>query len=455
MSAILSRIDRLPPHSVEAEQGILGCCILDSEALDQAIESQCNASWFYDLRHQDLWQTLCGLRDERVKIDLITLGQRLKEAGILDGVGGLAYLSQLMDAVPSSANLAYYVGIVSEKSLRRKLLQAATKVMELARDESIPAENATTCAETEILGVRDEFSVEKDPTMRELMIDGMAELEDRMTKGDAARVRTFFGPIDRVTNGGFLPGNMVVIAARPSTGKTSLAITLARCMATNKVASAIFSLEMTRAEVRDSLSSQESGVDWLSVSKENPATKEQERAMVAAAGRLGKMPIHIIDSTRNGKSYNMTVGAIAAKARRLVKKHAVKVVFIDYLQRIPSPSRGDRREVVDEISRKLKDLAMELAVPVIVLAQLNREFEKDAKRKPRLSDLREAGGIEADADFVGMLYSPEPEDMWDEDAMVPVRINMYIAKQRKGVRFVDVPMNFRRAVVRFEPLGPA
>lgn len=452
----LSRIDNLPPHSMEAEQGILGCCLMEPESVDTAIEARCQTSWFYDLRHQELWSVLTAMRAEGTQIDLITFGQKLKDRGQLEAVGGLGYLSELMDSVPSAANLPHYLSIAADKSCRRRLLQAATRVMEVARDEELPSDAAAAQAESEILRVRSEYDAESDPTMKELMREAIDELQDRIQNGDTLRIPTHFGPIDRVTKGGFKRGNMVVIAARPSTGKTSLAGTLMRSMASNGIHVGLFSLEMNKDEIICSLSSQESGTRWGEFSKDNKPSPEEFKAMTNASGRLARMPMQIVDGMWKGKTYKMNMAAIAAKTRRWVKKYGTKAIFIDYLQRIPVSGRGDnRQEKVAEISNQLKTLAQELGIVVIVLAQLNREFEKEGKRKPKLSDLRESGAIEQDADFVGMLYSPDAEDMWDPDPMVPVRINMYVAKQRGGIRFVDIPLNFRRAIVRFEPVNPA
>lgn len=452
----LSRIDNLPPHSMEAEQGILGCCLMEPESVDTAIEARCQTLWFYDLRHQELWSVLTAMRAEGTQIDLITFGQKLKDRGQLEAVGGLGYLSELMDSVPSAANLPHYLSIAADKSCRRRLLQAATRVMEVARNEELPSEAAAAEAESEILRVRSEYDAESDPTMKELMREAIDELQDRIDNGDGVRIPTHFRPIDRITKGGHKPGNMVVIAARPSTGKTSLAMTLIRSMAAGGIPVGFFSLEMNKAEIIQAMAAQESGVRWGEFSKESRPSTAEFTAMANAAGRLSKLPIQIVDGMWKGKAYRMNMAAIAAKTRRWVKKHGIKAIFIDYLQLIPVSGRGDnRQEKVAEISNGLKALAQELGIVVIVLAQLNREYEKDSKRKPRLSDLRESGAIEQDADFVGMLYSPDAEDMWDPDPMNPVRINMYVAKQRTGVRFVDIPLNFRRAIVRFEPVNPA
>jgi replicative DNA helicase len=441
---------------MEAEQGIIGCCLLEPEGIDTAIEARCQISWFYDIRHQELWSTLTCMRADGTQIDLITFGQKLKDRGQLEAVGGLGYLSELMDSVPSASNLSHYLSIAADKSCRRRLLQAATRVMEVARDETQPSEAAAAEAESEILRVRSEYDAESDPTMKELMREAIDELQDRIENGDKIRIPTHFPPIDRVMKGGPKPGNVVVIAARPSTGKTSLAMTLIRTMAAGGEPVGFFSLEMNKQEITQAMAAQESGTRWGEFSKDNKPTTAELRAMTGAAGRLARLPIQIVDGMWKGKTYKMNMAAIAAKTRRWVKKHGTKAIFIDYLQMIPSSGRGDnRQEKVAEISNQLKALAQELGIVVIVLAQLNREYEKDGKRKPRLSDLRESGAIEQDADFVGMLYSPEAEDMWDPDSMVPVRINMYVAKQRTGIRFVDVPLNFRRAVVRFEPVGPA
>lgn len=450
----LSQLDKLPPHSLESEQGIIGCCMTDQECVDDVISAGCQPGWFYDLRHQELWQTILALRNDNHPIDLISLGQRLKDSGKLDGVGGLQYMSELMDTVPSTANLGVYLEAVSEKALRRKLIQISTDTIAIASDESKPLEPTLAGAETAILGVRQGFEGEDTRTMKNLVSEAIDALQDRIQNGDPKRVTTGFRALDRICKGGFRPGQMAVIAARPSMGKTSMALSMARQIAAKGIPVGFFSLEMSEEEVTHSLCAQESGVDWEQFDNINKPSEAQMKSIVGSVGRIRKLPIFIHDGMRRGSRFKMTPSTIAAKSRRWVAKNGIKIIFVDYLQRIHNPSRRERREQVDEISGAMKELARELAIPVVVLAQLNREFEKEKARKPRLSDLRESGAIEQDADFVGMLYNPSEDDLdFDADPSIPIDVNLYVAKNRKGVRFVDIQLAFKRSVTLFEEKG--
>jgi replicative DNA helicase len=235
-------------------------------------------------------------------------------------------------------------------------------------------------------------------------------------------------------------------------GKTSLAITMARRIAHNGVPVGFVSLEMNEEEVTGTLTAQESGVDWDQFDDTNKPNEAQSRAMVSGAGRMKNLPIHFDYGKRKGTTVMMTPAAISAKARRWVSRLGVRIIFVDYLQRVEAPNKRSPREVqVAEISKAMKDLAQELQVPVVVLAQLNRDMEKDKSRKPKMSDLRESGAIEQDADFIGMLYAPTEDDLdMGNDPSIPIDVNMYIAKNRKGTRWVDVPFKFNRSITLFE-----
>lgn len=439
----------IPPHSVEAEQGILGCCIQDPDSIDASMAAGCTVEWFYDIRHQSIWAALGVMRASRVPIDMISLGQRLKDTDSLEGIGGLGYLSDLVGAVPSVANLPHYLTIASEKTMRRKLISASEIAIAAARDGNRQTEEVIAGAETAILAIRKGFEGDDSRTMKNLVANAVDSLQERIEKGDEGRVTTGFPVLDRICKGGWRPGNMIVIAARPSMGKTSMALSMARLISAAKIPVGFISLEMSEEEVTNSLCAQESGIDWEQFDNLNRPTEAQFRAMVAGGGRLKSLPIHICDGMRRGSMFKMTSHTIAAKARRWVAKQGVKIIFVDYLQRIHSNSRRDRQEQVSEISGAMKELARELSIPVVVLAQLNREFEKEKSRKPRLSDLRESGSIEQDADFVGMLYSPSEDDI-EPDPTSPIQVNMFVAKNRKGARFVDVMFTFNRVITRFE-----
>lgn len=439
----LSRMDYLPPHSMDAEQGALGCCMLDPQALDHAQEFGVVDLWFYDLRHQTLWSLLCGMqREGKPTHDMIAVGETLRSVGALEGIGGLAYLSQLMDSVPSAANVGYYLGVVMEKFRLRSLLAAATDIIQAVRECDGDSETAIAEAETAILGVRGGRVDRGDRSAKQIAESAIAALEDR-TSGRDEKLSTGWRGLDKLTKGGWGAGNMIVIAGRPATGKTALAITAARLIARCGVPVGIVSLEMSDAELGGRFLAQESRVDWGKFDQHNRPNEGDRRRMFTGAGNFARLPITVWEG------HSVTIGAIAAKARRWARK-GMRMLVIDYLQLVSGNPKRDRREQVGEISRGIKGLARELKIPVMVLAQLNRDIEKDKSRKPKLSDLRESGDIEQDADFVGMLYKADNHD--DEvDGYNPIlNVNLHIAKQRGGVANVDVKFRFNRELTEFE-----
>lgn len=434
--------DQLPPHSMDAEQGTLGCCMLDPQALDHAQEFGVVDLWFYDIRHQTLWSILCGMqRDGKPTHDLIAVGETLRSVGALEGVGGLAYLSQLMDSVPSAANVGYYLGVVMEKFRLRSLLAAATGIIQSVREFDGDSETAIAEAETAILGVRGGRVDRGDRSAKQIAESAIAALEDR-TSGRDEKLSTGWSGLDKLTKGGWGAGNMIVIAGRPATGKTALAITASRLIARCGVPVGIVSLEMSDAELGGRFLAQESRVDWGKFDQHNRPNEGDRRRMFTGAGNFARLPITVWEG------HSVTIGAIAAKARRWARK-GMRMLVIDYLQLVSGNPKRDRREQVGEISRGIKGLARELKIPVMVLAQLNRDIEKDKSRKPKLSDLRESGDIEQDADFVGMLYKADNHN--DEvDGYNPIlNVNLHIAKQRGGVANVDVKFMFNRELTEF------
>lgn len=438
----LSRLDHLPPHNMDAEQGTLGCCMLDPQALDHAQEFGVVDLWFYDLRHQTLWSLLCGMqREGKPTHDMIAVGETLRSVGQLEGVGGLAYLSQLMDSVPSAANVGYYLGVVMEKFRLRSLLAAATGIIQAVRECDGDSETAIAEAETAILGVRGGRLDRGDRSAKQIAESAIAALEDR-TSGRDEKLSTGWRGLDKLTKGGWGAGNMIVIAGRPATGKTALAITASRLIARCGVPVGIVSLEMSDAELGGRFLAQESRVDWGKFDQHNRPNEGDRRRMFTGAGNFARLPITVWEG------HSVTIGAIAAKARRWARK-GMRMLVIDYLQLVSGNPKRDRREQVGEISRGIKGLARELKIPVMVLAQLNRDIEKDKSRKPKLSDLRESGDIEQDADFVGMLYKADNHD--DEvDGYNPIlNVNLHIAKQRGGVANVDVQFRFNRELTEF------
>jgi replicative DNA helicase len=452
----LSRLDRLPPHSLEAEQGVLGCALLaPNDCIGQCVERlKSGPEVFYDLRHQTLYELLVGMYDRKDAIDLITLGQKLKDNGQLDGVGGLAYLSQLMDAVPSAANLSFYLDIVREKFVLRRILATCTEVLGRVHGHEGTVDSLLDEVERDILKISEDREEIGNRSMKELVrsaVDMIQEYHQR--KGGLTGLPTGFADFDKMTSG-LQPADMVVIAARPSMGKTSLAMNIAEHVAVEVGQPvAVFSLEMTSESLVMRMLTSLARVNGRMI-RDGFLSEGDFRRLTAAASKLSRAPIHIDDTP------GLSILQLRARARRMWQQHGIKLIVIDYLQLLHSTSKkaaDSRQQEVAELSNGVKALAKELKVPVIVLCQLNRDLEKDKDRKPKLSDLRESGAIEQDADLVGLLYKPAQEDedpKRDEteardDGMAATPVNLLIAKQRNGPTG-DVCLTFLKGITRYE-----
>lgn len=445
-----ARVDRLPPHSAEAEQGVLGCVMLSpNECMGTCIERfKDGPEVFYDLRHQTIYSTLAEMFDKREPIDLITLQQRLKNAQLLDQVGGITYLASLPDTVPSAANLSYYIDIVREKHILRRMIQACTDVVGRVYDFEGEVDALLDEVERDILRISESRVQSNSVTIKDLVKTAIGTIEDyHKRQGALTGVGTGFADLDRMTSG-LHPGEMIVIAARPSMGKTSLAMNIAEAVAIEqRLPVGVFSLEMTAESLVLRMLCSRSRVNMRSVRDGFLAERDFPK-LTGAASKLASAPLFIDDSS------GLSILQLRAKARRMHQQHGVKLFVIDYLQLLHSTAlrAENRQQEIADISNGIKSLAKELSVPVIVLSQLNRELEKDKNRKPRLSDLRESGAIEQDADVVALLYKPSSDD--DEGGAAPmeeeaVPVNLLIAKQRNGPTG-DVNLTFLKSYTRFE-----
>lgn len=443
-----AKIDRLPPHSLEAEQGVLGCILLSpNEGMGFSIEKlKSGAEVFYDLRHQTIFNVLAAMYDAREAIDLITVQQRLKDRQLLEQVGGLAYLSTLPDSVPSAANLSYYVDIVQEKFLLRKMIRVCTEVVGRVYDFEGEVDALMDEVERDILRISESRVQSHSSTIKDLVKKAINTIEDfHQRQGMLTGIGTGFNDLDKMTSG-LHGGEMIVIAARPSMGKTSLAMNIAESVAIDQgLPVGVFSLEMTAESLVLRMLCSRSRVNLRNV-REGFLAERDFPKLTGAAGKLAKAPLFIDDSS------GLSILQLRAKARRMQQQYNIKLFVIDYLQLLHSTSRRaeNRQQEIADISNGIKSLAKELNVPVIVLSQLNRELERDKNRKPRLSDLRESGSIEQDADLVGLLYRPSSDE---EDAAAPgedaIAVNLLIAKQRNGPTG-DVNLTFIKPYTRFE-----
>ncbi len=450
MSVDLSKVDRLPPHSAEAEQGVLGCVLLSpNECLGECIgKFKKGGEEFYDLRHQSIYQVLVEMYDQKEAVDLITLQQRLKDKQQLEPIGGLAYLSSLPDAVPSAANLSYYLDIVWEKFILRKMIQTCTDVVGRVYDHDGDVDELLDEVERDILHISEARVEASENTIKELVNRAITTIEDfHQRQGKLTGVGTGFVDFDKMTNG-MHAGEMIVIAARPSMGKTSLAMNIAEHVAIDlKLPVGVFSLEMTADSLVLRLLCSRSRVNLRNI-REGFLAERDFPKLTGTAGKLSSAPLFIDDTSA------LSILQLRAKARRMHQQYGIKLFVVDYLQLLHSTARRaeNRQQEIADISNGIKALAKELKVPIIVLSQLNREMERDKNRKPRLSDLRESGAIEQDADVVGLLYKPsggDDDDSGGSDEQDAIPLNLLIAKQRNGPTG-DVNLTFLKSFTRFE-----
>ena len=452
LQAAAANMDRLPPHDVDMERGVLGCQLISpNECVGIVVEKLkgVGVEAHYDLRHQTIQSELFEMYDNRVPIDILTLQRRLKDKQLLELVGGIAYLASLPDAVPSAANLSYYLDIVQEKFLLRKMIHTCTDVVGRVYEFEGEVDMLMDEVERDILKISEARVQTETKTIKDLVKSAITQIEDFHTRqGMLTGVATGFTDLDKMTSG-LHPGEMIVIAARPSMGKTSLAMNIAEHVAIDqKLPVGVFSLEMTSESLVLRMLCSRSRVNLRNIRDGFLAERDFPK-LTGAAGKLASAPLFIDDSS------GLSVLQMRAKARRMAQQHGIKLFVIDYLQLLHSTARRaeNRQQEIADISSGIKSLAKELKVPVIVLSQLNRELEKDKNRKPRMSDLRESGSIEQDADLIALLYKPTSGD--DEDGAPvseehdAVPVNLLIAKQRNGPTG-DVNLTFLKSFTRFE-----
>lgn len=446
------KLDRLPPHSPEAEQGVLGCALLSpNECIGECVEKLKDEGkeTFYDLRHQTIYEELVEMFNTREPVDLITVQQRLKDKQLLEQVGGLGYLSQLQDAVPSAANLSYYLEIVREKFLLRKMITTCSEVVGRVYDYEGEVDALLDEVERDVLKISESRAQSNVLGTKDLVNRAIGTIENYFNrKGILNGIPTGFADLDRMTDG-LHHSEMIVIAARPSMGKTSLAMNMVENMILDhQIPVGVFSLEMSAESLILRMMTSIARVNMRSI-REGFMSEADFPKILNAAGRLANAPLFIDDTA------GLSILQLRARARRMSQQHGVKFFVIDYLQLLHSTARRsqeNRQQEIADISSGIKGLAKELRVPVLVLSQLNRELEKDKSRKPRLSDLRESGSIEQDADVVGLLYKPSTGD--DEEGPPPeesdgVPVNLLIAKQRNGPTG-DINLTFLKTYTRFE-----
>ncbi len=439
MERDLGRGARMAPHSIEAEESVLGAMLIATEAVDVALE-KLQPEDFYKPAHQSIFAAVTTLYDAGEPIDALTVTEGLRRMGGLDQVGGIAYVSGLSDAVPTSANVAHYVAIVEEHALRRRLMRAGGEIGTVATAVDQPIEDVLDIAEQTVYAVSDRRIGDGLAPISPLLFPAIEQAEELYGKGEEVTGQaTGYADLDR-TLAGLHNKNLVVVAARPGMGKSALALCIAMNVAMRDVPVAVFSLEMSREEVVTRLLCAKESVDSTRL-RTGRLTDDDFARLSRAAASLDQKPIYVDDSP------GLTVTEIRAKCRRLARRPGLGLVVVDYLQLMNVPRAGEnRQQEIAAISRHLKNLARELDVPVIAVSQLNRAMEARQDKRPMLSDLRESGAIEQDADVVMFIYRHEYYHPEEQESRGVAEIN--IAKHRQGAT-AKIEMLFRPEFTSF------
>lgn len=444
MSSELS-LEKISPQNLEAEMAVLGSMLMDEDAISVAVESL-DSSFFYKDTHKKIFAAITNLYSANKAVDLITLTDELKASGSLDEIGGPSYLTGLVNSVPTAANIAHYVSIVKEKSILRTLINNATRIVSLCYESEGNINEVIDDAERLVFEISDKKAHGISYLHLKEIIKESIETIDRLyqKKEHVTGIPTGFIDFD-IKTAGLQASDLIVIAGRPSMGKSALALGIAEYAGVvEKVPLAIFSLEMSKEQLVQRMLCAHARVDAHKVRTGYLEPADWPR-LTAAAGKLSEAPIFIDDTPA------ISVMELRAKARRLKAHHDIQLIILDYLQlmRGSSINSDNRQQEISDISRSLKALARELSIPVVAISQLSRAVESRTDRRPQLSDLRESGAIEQDADVVVLIlreeyYSPTPENQGIAEVI--------IAKQRNGP-VGSLKMAFIKEYTRFENIA--
>jgi len=433
---------KLPPKNTEAEKSVLGSMMIDDEAIGLAVEIL-DETWFYEESHQKIYQAIIKLYSEHKKVDLITLSDKLKADGLLESIGGVTYLSSVIEYVPSAANVEHYAHIVKEKGILRKLIKNATNIISESYEAKDNIEEIVDNAERLIFEIADLKQKQKSVHIKDLVKESIETL-DRLykKKQHVTGLPTGFEKFDFYTSG-LQKSDLIILAGRPSMGKSALAVSIGENIAVKHgTGVGFFSLEMSKEQLVQRMLCSQARVDAHKV-RSGFLSSEDWPKLTKAASILSNAPIFIDDSPA------ISALELRAKARRLKANHHVELIVLDYLQLMRGTSKSDnRQQEISEISRSIKALARELDIPILALSQLSRAVEARQDHRPQLSDLRESGAIEQDADVVILLireeyYSPTEENRGIAEAI--------IAKQRNGPTGT-FKLQFTKEFMRFENL---
>jgi replicative DNA helicase len=441
-------LERQPPHDFEAEVGVLGSMLLKPDVCDD-VAPILRGEDFYDDAHHRLFGHLMEMHGSGKKIDITLLVNRLKKAGDFESMGGAAFLARISQAVPNAAHAIYYARIVREKSTFRSLIDASTAILSEAYDESCEAKDLLNQAEQRVFAVMDERSFSNVSSIRDILLSAMERIDARMRGVQVNNaVDTGYVELDKLM-GGLHNSELIILAARPSMGKTAFAMNIAENVAVEQEVPTLFvSLEMSSVELADRLLCSVGRINSHRL-RNGTLPNQDRRRLVEVAGRISQAKLFVDDSP------SRTVTEIAAAARRIKRREGrLGLIVIDYLQLIEPDNASDpRQEQVAKIARRLKGLARELEVPVLCLAQVNRQTEEAREHRPRLSHLRESGAIEQDADVVLFVHREEYYRRGEEQEQYAGSAEILVAKQRNGP-VGDVELVWRKEFTRFEDKAP-
>ncbi|UNC93708.1 replicative DNA helicase [Candidatus Contubernalis alkaliaceticus] len=416
-------LDKVPPHSLEAEQSVLGSMLLEREAIIAGSE-HLKPQDFYREIHQKIFEAMLNLSDRGEPVDLVTLSEELRQNNQLELVGGVSYLTQVVDMVPTAANIVTYASIVREKAVLRQLIGVSSQIVSRCYDGGRELDEILDESEKMIFQVANRGDQRGYVVIKDILMETFERIEYLYEhKKGITGVPTGFVDLDNMT-AGFQNSDLIIVAARPAMGKTTLALNMAQNVGTRqKLPVAIFSLEMSKEQLVMRMLCSQAGIDAHRL-RRGFLTGDDWPKLVRAVGPLAEAPIYIDDTPA------ISVMEMRAKSRRLMAEHGLSIIFVDYLQLMQSHGRQEnRQQEISLISRSLKALAKELNVPIVALSQLSRAVETRNDKRPVLSDLLESGGIEANADLVAFIYR---DDYYRQDSQDKNIAEIIVAKQRNG-----------------------
>ncbi|MCT4665408.1 MAG: replicative DNA helicase [Flavobacteriales bacterium] len=440
---------KLPPQALEMEKAVLGAIMIDKEALNEVVDIL-RSEAFYDQKHQIIYETITELFGDSQPIDILTISESIRKKGEIDTVGGEIYLMDLTQKVTSSAHIEYHARIILQKYLQRRLIHISSEIITDAFDEKTDVIELLDTAESKLYEVANGNIKKSFESAQDLVRQAIKKIAEIANQEGLSGVPTGFLKLDKLT-AGWQPSDLIILAARPGMGKTAFVLSMARNMAVDRhFGIAFFSLEMSSVQLITRLISAETGLTSEKLRKGNLEDHEWQQLMTKVKA-LEKAPIFIDDTP------GISIFDLRAKCRRLVSQHDVRIIIIDYLQLMTAGGKGGNREQeISTISRSLKGIAKELNVPVIALSQLSRAVEtRTGSKRPLLSDLRESGAIEQDADIVSFIYRPEyyKQDTWDDDEGTSCigQAEFIVAKHRNG-GLENIRLKFEGQFAKFDNL---